>query len=191
MTAAREIISHKWERQPEEWYAEPSWCSKRLFEEECFDGPIWDPCCGLGTILKNADDAGRIWFGSDIVKRSRWCGDVSDFLECGERYGFLPYNIVCNPPFNLADKFALSALSLDAPKVAMIFPTARLHAAHWIKGLPLRRVWLMTPRPSMPPGHIVEAGGKVGGGKVDYCWIVFKRGYVGPTEIKWLRKVAA
>jgi hypothetical protein len=44
--------------------------------------------------------------------------------------------------------FALHALSLATAKVAMIFPVARLNAAHWLRATPLRRVWLLTPRPS-------------------------------------------
>jgi hypothetical protein len=31
--------------------------------------------------------------------------------------------------------------------VAIIFPTARLNAARWLQDTPLRRIWLLTPRP--------------------------------------------
>jgi hypothetical protein len=94
---------------------------------------------------------------------------------------------VTNPPFNIAGQFVLHALG-RAAKVAIIFPVARLKAAHWMRGTPLRRVWLMTPRPSMPPGHVIAAGEKPGGGKVDYCWLVWERGYTGPHELDWLRR---
>ncbi len=70
----------------------------------------------------------------------------------------------------------------------MIFPTARLNAAHWLKGTPLARVWLMTPRPSMPPGHTITAGEKPGGGKVDFCWLVWTKGRIGPADLRWLRR---
>ena len=46
----------------------------------------------------------------------------------------------------------------------------------------------MTPRPSMPPGGVIKAGGKVGGGKSDYCWLVFQIGYAGEPVMKWLRR---
>lgn len=58
-------------------------------------------------------------------------------------------------------------------------------------GTPLRRVWMMTPRPSMPPGHVITAGGKITGGKMDYCWLVWEAGYEGEAEIKWLRRDGA
>jgi hypothetical protein len=74
-------------------------------------------------------------------------------------------------------------------KVAAIFPTARLNAARWLEGHPLRHIWLLTPRPSMPPGHVITAGGKVGGGKTDYCWLVFDHKYaIGEPMVKWLHR---
>jgi hypothetical protein len=39
----------------------------------------------------------------------------------------------------------------------------------------------------MPTGQHVLDGGKVGGGKRDFCWIVFERGYVGEPVIRWLQ----
>jgi hypothetical protein len=80
------------------------------------------------------------------------------------------------------------SLLLAERKVAIVFPVARLNAAHWIKGTPLRRVWLMTPRPSMPPGHVIAAGHKPGGGKVDFCWLVWEHGCTGAPELHWLRR---
>jgi hypothetical protein len=182
--ATAKLDAHIWEREEHEHYVEPEWCSRRLFEEEAFSGPIWDPCCGFGRIPVSALAAGYDDVrASDIVNRgypSRTL-DFLNFTTCGA-------SIVCNPPFNIADKFALHALSLGAPKVAMIFPTARLNAAHWLRGTPLQRVWLMTPRPSMPPGHVIARGEKPGGGKMDYCWLIWSRGYQGIVEMKWLRR---
>ena len=73
-------------------------------------------------------------------------------------------------------------------KVAIIFPVARLNAAHWLKGTPLRRIWLLTPRPSTPPGRVIAAGQKPGGGKTDFCWLVFEQGYTGRPELNWLHR---
>ena len=97
-------------------------------------------------------------------------------------------NIVCNPPFNCAGRFVLHALTLTVRKIAIIFPIARLNAAHWTAETPLRRVWLLSPRPSMPPGHVIAAGRKPGGGKVDFCWLVFERGWRSAAELRWLHR---
>jgi len=183
---AKPIAAHAWAREANEHYVEPAWCSARLFQEEKFVGAIWDPCCGFGTIVKEALKSGHVAYGSDLVDRG-WDSTRTplDFLTVtGERHA----NIVCNPPFNIAGRFAEQALRIATNKVELIFPTARLNAAHWLRGTPLRRVWLMTPRPSMPPGYVITSGGKVGGGKMDFCWLVFEHEHSGTPEMKWLRR---
>ena len=185
----RPLNARIWRREAGEHYVEPAWCSKRLFEEERFDGGIYDPCCGFGTIVIEALKQRLSAYGSDLVDRG-WDSTRTphDFLASSSVESHS--NIVCNPPFNIAKEFAEAALARAERKVAMIFPTARLNAAHWLKGTPLARVWLMTPRPSMPPGHTITAGEKPGGGKMDYCWLVFEKGFQGPHELRWLRRDA-
>jgi hypothetical protein len=177
----KELKAHIWDRVDNEWYQEPSWVSQRLFDEEEF-GAIHDPCCGSGTIVKSAWDHGLNASGADIIDRGFDRSSVEDFFKCSRSIN----SIVCNPPFNIASHFALHALKLAQHKVAMIFPTARLNAAHWLKDTPLRRVWLLSPRPSMPPGHVIAAGGKPGGGKMDFCWLIWEHGYRCPAELHWL-----
>jgi hypothetical protein len=181
----RALKAHIWEREINDHYVEPAWCSKRLFEDEGFDGAIHDPCCGFGTIVAEALRHGLAATGSDLVDRG-WHGTrVTDFLAPdGEGYE----NIVCNPPFDIAKEFALAALARTERKVAMILPTARLNAAHWLRGTPLRRIWLMTPRPSLPPGHTITAGEKPGSGKMDFSWWVWEQGYQGEAAVNWLRR---
>lgn len=184
--AVKKLDAHVWEREANEHYVEPEWCSRRLLQEEDFVGEIYDPCCGFGTIVKAARGLDIGAYGSDLVDRGfEGAKSGIDFIQSDIED---VDNIVCNPPFNIADKFALHALRTARRKVALVFPTARLNAAHWIKGTPLRRIWLMTPRPSMPPGHVITAGGKPGGGKMDFCWLVWERGFIGEAEIRWLRR---
>lgn len=186
LAVATQIDAHAWKREENEHYVEPAWCSARLFEEEAFTGSVWDPCCGFGTIVIEALKAGKHAYGSDLVARG-WDSTRTplDFLSVeGERHD----NIVCNPPFNIAGRFTQHALKIAAHKVAIVFPTARLNAAHWLRETPLRRIWLMTPRPSMPPGHVIASGEKPGGGKMDFCWAVFEHGFSGAPELRWLRR---
>ena len=181
------VAAHKFERNAAEHYVEPHWCSERLFQVEKFKDSIWDPCCGFGRIPEAANRAGLIGLGTDVVNRG-WHGQKTslDFLQTKAP---LSENIVCNPPFNIAGRFVRHAIDLPGvEKVAMIFPTARLNAAHWIRTAPLARVWLMTPRPSMPPGHTITAGEKPQGGKMDFCWIVFTKWHVGQPSLYWLRR---
>lgn len=182
--------SHIWQREEHEHYVEPEWCSRRLFEVEKFEGDILDPCCGFGTIPKAAIASGidPIWVvGQDIVDRGYGLEPPRDFLT--ETMG--ADNIVCNPPFDVFKEFAEHALKLATGKVAMIWLVRTLPAARWLRGTPLARIYLLTPRPSMPPGHVIAAGEKPGGGKQDFCWLVWDKTHVGPPSIGWLHRDAA
>ncbi len=184
----RKRESSLWEREANDWYVEPEWCSLRLFEEEQFSGPVVDPACGRGSIVISALKSGLVAAGSDLVDRG-WDSTATpqDFLlsECAYT------NIVTNPPFGIAEKFLEHALRLTERKVAMLLP------ASWVQGdkrsrmlasTPLRRVWFIAPRPSMPPGHILAAGNKPGNGTTDYAWFVWLRGYDGHPDVRWLRR---
>lgn len=178
------VQAHQWQREEHEHYVEPEWCSRRLFEVERFVGGIWDPCCGFGRIPESAKAFGLENSASDIVDRGYPGCRVGDFLKSE---GGAP-NIVCNPPFNIIRPFAEHALRMAVRKVAMIFPTRRLNAAHWLRQTPLVQVWMLTPRPSMPPGHVIASGEEAGGGKVDFCWLVWEHGHTGRTEFGWLHR---
>lgn len=166
-----------------EHFCEPLWVSERLFEEEEFKGGIYDPACGFGNIVISAMRLGLRSYGSDLVFRG-WDSTPQDFLLHHDRHD----NFVTNPPFDIIREFTEHALSLARRKVAIIIPTSRLNAAHWLRKAPLRRIWLLTPRPSMPPGHVIKDGGKITGGKTDYAWAVMEKGYKGEPEIKWLHR---
>lgn len=189
--SARTKAAHIWEREEHEHYVEPQWCSQRLFEVEQFDGAIIDPCCGFGRIPEAAKNAGYIIGASDIVDRGYKSPafHTCDFLT-DQRRPFAS-NIVCNPPFDIFEKFARHALEVTTGKVAMIWLVPRLNAARWLSGTPLRRIWLLTPRPSMPPGHVISAGQKPGGGTQDFAWLVWERGYQGKPELGWLHRDGA
>jgi hypothetical protein len=181
LTPTRQRRVHIWPRDPNEHYVEPEWCSERLFAVEQFTGAILDPACGLGRITTSALAAGLGAIGSDIVAHGAY--PPRDFYEFTERCD----NIVTNPPFDDREAFTLHALKLARRKVATIFPVAGLNAAHWLRGAPLARVWLLTPRPSMPPASYLQAGGKPEGGRTDFCWLVFDhQGSARPVEMRWL-----
>jgi hypothetical protein len=183
----RPEASHIWQREEHEHYVEPEWCSKRLFEVEKFEGPIWDPCCGFGRIPDAARAAGHFVRASDIADRGyepEGGKIVKSFFD--STLGCK--NIVCNPPFDIFQRFATHALSVSTHKVAMIWLVRTLPAARWLRQTPLARIHLLTPRPSMPPGHVITAGEKPGGGKQDFCWLVWDKRHTGPATIGWLHR---
>jgi hypothetical protein len=186
----RPLVAHIWNKEPDGFYVEPEWCSVRLFEIESFDGTIWDPACGIGRIAEAARRAGYRTIATDIVDRG--CPQFDGALDFLEDCGRIPAanNIVSNPPFTQCDQFVHRALELVTGKVAMIWLTRRLNAARWLQDTPLARVYLLTPRPSMPPGRLILAGEKPGGGTQDFCWLVWCRRWVGSPELRWLHRDA-
>lgn len=179
--------SHIFAREKHEHYVEPHWTSDRLFDVERFPRRlIWDPSCGWGRIGVAAEAHGHVCISTDLVDRGYGRGGI-DFMKTRKLRGRAPY-IVCNPPFDLMEEFAMHALELGAAKVAMIALVRRLPAARWLANTPLARVWLMTPRPSMPTGAHIRRGGKVGGGTQDFCWLVWRHNHRGPAAIEWLHR---
>jgi hypothetical protein len=182
----RPLAAHIWAREETGFYIEPEWCSQRLFEVEKFAGAVWDPSCGTGRIAEAARRARYTTRATDIIDRgyTHFDGCV-DFLLCDRP---LANNIVCNPPFKKCDQFVHRSLALikDDGKVAVIWLVRRLNTARWLADLPLARVYLLTPRPSMPPGHVIAAGEKPGGGTQDFCWLAFSHKHKGPPTLHWL-----
>jgi hypothetical protein len=174
---------HIFDRDDNDFYVEPLWV-RRLFAVEPFIGLVGDPASGSGTILRAARAAGLSNFASDIAEHGY--GPRQDFLTAPAPTAV--FSVVTNPPFRLARAFVERALTLGAVKTAIIFPTARLNATRWLEPLPLARIYLLTPRPSMPPGEVIARGEKPGGGKTDFCWLVFDRTHSGPGELWWLRR---
>jgi hypothetical protein len=183
----RNLKAKIWERDKDDFYCEPFWCSAALFAAEPFENTVLDPACGLGRIVDAARSYGLQAIGTDKVRRSVACRDVVDFLSCAAP----GCDIVSNPPFGIADLFVRHALAVSRSKVAMLLP-ATWHfgakRAAWLKTTPLRRIYALTPRPSMPPGAVILAGGKPGGGTKDFAWYIWLRGYQGPVEACWLSR---
>ena len=57
-----------------------------------------------------------------------------------------------------------------------------------LEPLPLAKIYLLTPRPSMPPGEVIARGERPGGGRMDFAWLVFNHGHSGPPELRWLHR---
>lgn len=190
MPVIREKQAHLWERDPLDWYVEPPECSAALFRMEVFDGLVWDPACGMGRIVEQARAAGLAAVGSDIEHRSEYCKSQSDFLDRTFQPEFS--NIVMNPPFGKAEDFVREALRITPTggKVAVILPLVWVSGfsskRDWLPHSPLRTLYPISPRPSMPPGKVIEAGIRPGNGTKDFAWLVWEVGYTGEASVKFM-----
>lgn len=202
--AARAADAHIWEREEANWYVEPRWCTTALCMHETFRGRIFDPCAGMGNVIAGARAAGLEADGSDLVSRPEFgIRGGFDFLSGA---GFLPLafpvdNIITNPPYGVADverygrrrleeQVLERALISSRSKVALFLRTAWLNSGErgeWLRRRHLYRVWIISPRPSCPPGHLVTPGEKhPTGGRIDYAWFVFLHGFDGEPSVHWL-----
>lgn len=184
----RKRESHLWARDPGDWYVEPRWCSERLFEQIPFVQEVIDPACGMGRIVESARAAGHCAEGWDLVDRGFPRTKVRDFLGRDEKIA----NIICNPPFGIAQEFVEHALELARYQVCMLLPANWIQGdrrSRWLARTPLSRVLFITPRPSMPPGRLVADGVEPGNGTTDYAWFCWVRHATpGLPTVGWLRR---
>ena len=200
----RALKAHIFERDDHDHYVESFWVSRRLLETEEFGDTIADPACGWGRILKSAADLGKQVAGSDIIDRR-----LPDVFPKSASFKMLDFvavhtdatykwwrhgdpDIVSNPPFNQIRDFAERAIAVVSPgrKVALVSPVRRLPAARWLAAMGIQKLLFLSPRPSMPTGQYILDGGKVGGGKEDFCWLIFQKGYTGSPTFGWLHRDA-
>lgn len=185
--------------EPHDWYIEDAWCWDLLFAQEAFKGEIVDPCCGEGTAVARALAAGYDACGSDIVDRRPFVADFTfallDFLgpEWACRAGIID-NVCFNPPYSYETAIGVRciqrALHVARYKVAALLPTKFLASQErylLFTGSPLARIYWFSSRPSMPPGSRLRSGEtKRGGGKVDYCCMVWEHGHTGASTNHFL-----
>lgn len=176
--------AHLWERVEHDWYVEEREPTAELFKREHFPGTIWDPCCGRGHVLVEAQLAGYPVIGSDLVDRRRVvdvpfiCGAFDHHLVA------LGESVVFNPPYlggKGIEQFVRQAMRYrSVQKIAAFVPAkwlwgqTRAREMHTV--LPPARVYMITPRPSAPPGPVWEhAPEEVGGGSEDFAWCIWER----------------
>jgi hypothetical protein len=175
-------LTHDWPQQPNGHYVEPAWASGWLFTKENFGGTIHDPCCGLGNIVQSARAQGLRATGADLIPRSPRERPV-DFLKTTRVHK----SIVFNPPYALKvngerriviDRFVRHAWAHTTHKVAFFVEVQRVRAAHWLWDfIPIRRLWMVNPRPSCPPVEYILAGYEPRGGSKEYAWVVLEHGW--------------
>jgi hypothetical protein len=192
----KEKKAHVWERDGLDWYVEPTFSTAALAKVERFVGPVLDPCCGQGNIVRTLREAGIEAVGTDITRRvpeeTDWFLGEVDFRDVG---AISQPNVCMNPPFfkaKGAEQFIRHALALAPAKVAAFvdvrFIGSEGRAAGLYAEFPPNRIYSISPRPSCPPGEYLLAGGKASNGTADYVWLIWNRSepYTG-TQFFWLR----
>ena len=167
-------------------YETPSCATEALLAAEKLPARIWEPACGRGAIVSVLRAAGHEVIGSDLVDYGLPITAPGywgvDFLL--ERK--LPAGtgaIVTNPPFKLAEEFALHGLSL-CPRVILLLRLAFLEGTGRSKLLEsgaLARVHVFRNR--LPRMHRDGHTGNRSTSSIAFAWFVFDNNHNGPTTL--------
>lgn len=163
-------------RQDADWYPTPKDVTCALFDRVKFDGTIYEPCCGDGSLAVVAEeDYGYDVIGTDLHHRGYGVGhgEAFDVLKAERLLG---PNVVTNPPFNIAGEIIEHMWSLGPERMAMLLKSTFWHAENRraiFDRTPPSRIIALTWRPDFlglkrPTMEVI--------------WCVWERGHVGPTS---------
>lgn len=171
------------ERADKDYYSTDPRCAKELLDQEDFND-IWECSCGEGHLSKEFQKAGKHVYSTDIVDRGYGIGQI-DFLNNDI---FWQGDIITNPPYSLALEFCQQGIKKLQPgrKMAMFLKLT------FLEGQKRKKFFEVTPpctvyvyssrRKCALNGDFASVGSSV----ACYAWFVWKKGYVGPTVVKWI-----
>ena len=164
-----------------DYYATDPRALELLLERETFQQHIWEPACGEGHLSKVLEVHGYSVVSSDLIDRGHGKGGI-DFLKCDKPFAG---DIITNPPYKYAKEFVEKALELVTPgcRVAMFLKLT------FLEGQARRNLFR-----DSPPEIVYVSSARLNCGKngvftgtsaVAYCWIIWKKGFHGPTTVRW------
>ncbi len=168
-----------------DFFPTPEWAVVALMDNERFEGNIWEPACGDGTMARVLESKGNEVIASDLYDRGY--GETGhDFLttdRCAD-------NIITNPPYNAAEGFLKVGLARATNKCAFLLRLAFLEGGNRYRTIfskhPPTRVWVFSERITFYPAGAV----KKGTGTTAYAWFVWdKGGQPGRSELRWFAPV--
>jgi hypothetical protein len=165
-----------------DFYPTPRWATYALINSELFEGEIWEPACGDGSMSEVLAETGNEIISSDLYDRGY--GDAGvDYLATKRRVA----NVITNPPYNAAEGFVAKSLEVVEKKFALLLRLAFLEGANRANTIfhknPPSRVWVFSERITFYPKGAVVAGS----GTTAYAWFVWDKGNRKPTELAWLK----
>lgn len=179
-------ISHTAIREENDFYATDPKAIDYLLEYETFNKNIWECACGEGNLSKPLKEYGYNVYSTDLIDRG-YQDKVMDFLQTDMKFSG---DIITNPPFKFTTEFILKSLD-SIPmgnKVAMFLKINYLSGKRRYQEIyskyPPYRVYVFTGRIACSKNNTPE-GFK--GGAMDYVWMIWEKGRIGPTELKWIK----
>lgn len=183
---AKNGISHTAIREENDYYATDPKAIDELLRYEVFNKNIWECACGEGNLSKPLKEYGYNVYSTDLIDRG-YQDECLDFLKNTKKFDG---DIITNPPFKYTTEFILNSLEAIpmGNKVAMFLKINYLSGKRRYKEIyskyPPYRVYVFTGRIACSKNNDPE-GYK--GGAMDYVWMIWEKGKLGPTELKWIK----
>ena len=177
------------ERDKHDFYAtnpKAIYASKEMFVETKLSHKVWECACGEGNISEALKALNYKVFSSDLIDRG-YADRQIDFLNYEKQD--VDYDIVTNPPFKLAKQFIEKSMDIlkFGRKSYWFVKIQFLESANRKKlfdKFPPKYIYAFSERQSCTKNNKPEIYGW--GGTFFYCWIIFEKGWKGPTEMRWI-----
>lgn len=166
----------------------PPWATRGLIEhvigrQHLASQVCWEPACGRGHMSK------VLWeyFGKvrSTDTHDYGYGDVADYLATKPLKGGYDW-LITNPPFRLAEEFALKAIKEARVGVAMLVRTVFIESVGRYRNLfdpfPPTYFAQFTERVPMVKGRLDSRASTATG----YCWIVWRKPIATETKVVWI-----
>lgn len=182
--AVHSVNQRNADAEQHDYYATDPKAVEMLLNNETFQHKIWEPACGEGHISKVLQRSGHDVMSTDLVDRGFGQGGV-DFLDMPSGYCW-EGDIITNPPYKYAKEFVLEALRVvpTGSKVAMFLKLT------FLEGQARRELFSVYPPTAVYVSSARLECGKngvfTGSSAVAYCWIVWRKGHAGATNLKWI-----
>lgn len=179
-------ISHTAQREENDFYATDPKAMRELLKYETFAEKVWEPACGEGNLSEVLKEHGHNVFSTDLIDRG-YQDELLDFLTSVRKFNG---DIITNPPFKYTTEFIIRSLAAipEGNKVAMFLKINYLSGQKRYEQIfskyPPYRVYVFTTRLACSKNNKPE-GFK--GGAMDYVWMIWEKGKLGPTELKWVK----
>jgi hypothetical protein len=164
-----------------DFFPTPGWATAALLDVEKFEGLIWEPACGDGSMSRVLATKGNEVISSDLYDRG--FGEVGvDFVNATR----VVDNIVTNPPYNSAERFVAAGLRQSRRKFALLLRLAFLEGGNRYRTIfsctPPARVWAFSERITF----YMAGAERKGSGTTAYAWFVWDKAHTGPAQLRWL-----
>ena len=183
---AQNGISRTAVREQHDYYATDPRAMEDLLKYETFCKHIWEPACGEGNLSEVLKQHGHEVYSTDLIDRG-YADEIMDFLQSDIKWHG---DIVTNPPFKYTTEFVLKGLeSLEmGRKLALFLKVNYLSGKARYKEIyskfPPYRVYVFTGQRACSKNNTPEGFKNRG---MDYCWMIWEKGMIGPTELKWIQ----